>query len=567
MEILKETELFPIYINRNLYNQFHDYMSNNRTDSWQLIELGHEAEKLLMAKDFHQLECIKHLPQVIPYPHQTKTAQKVISELRGRAILADEVGLGKTIEAGLILKEYMLRGLVKKVLILVPASLVLQWTRELNEKFAIPATAQRKHYSWDADIVVASIDTAKRDDHMNIILSNEYDMLIVDEAHKLKNRKTKNWQNINKIKKKYCLLLTATPVQNSLDELFNLITLLKPGQLGSYNSFLQNYVEQKRKPKNKEELKKIIDKVMIRNKRRDGGVEFVDRHVHTITVELSEPERNLYDAVTNFIRNHRDLNMLSLLTLQREVCSSSDATFVTLVNMLKNVEIGSELEREIHSILDISRTVKEVTKAQKLVEIIKSINDKVIVFTEYRATQEFLQMYLAHHQISSVPYRGGFKRGKKEWMKDLFFSRAQVMVATEAGGEGINLQFCNNIVNYDLPWNPMRIEQRIGRVHRLGQSRDVHIYNFSTVDTIEEHILYLLQEKINMFEMVIGELDSILAKLKMPKGQKLESNLLDIVYGTQNKEELTAKINELGEKILQAKKDLQKESGSIDIFH
>ncbi|OEF98769.1 DEAD/DEAH box helicase [Desulfuribacillus alkaliarsenatis] len=542
-------------------------MQDNKTDSWSLIELAHEAEKILMAKDFHQLECIKHLPQIIPYPHQLKTAQRVISEMRGRAILADEVGLGKTIEAGLILKEYMLRGLVKKVLVLVPASLVLQWTRELNEKFYIPATAHRKHYSWDAEIVVASIDTAKREDHMNIILDKEYDMLIVDEAHKLKNRKTKNWQNINKIKKKYCLLLTATPVQNSLDELFNLITLLKPGQLGSYNSFLHNYVEGKRIPKNKNELKKLVDKVMIRNKRRDGGVEFVDRNIHTISVELSEEERNLYEAVTGFIRSNRELNMLSMLTLQREVCSSSDATFVTLINMLKNVEPGSALDQEIRQLLDISRTVKEVTKAQKLVEIIKSVNDKVIVFTEYRATQEFLQMYLAHHQISSVPYRGGFKRGKKEWMKDLFFSRAQVMVATEAGGEGINLQFCNNIINYDLPWNPMRIEQRIGRVHRLGQARDVNIYNLSTKDTIEEHILFLLQEKINMFEMVIGELDSILTKLKMTKGQKLESSILNIVYNADNQKEMVNKINELGEKIVQAKQELVKESGSLDIFN
>ncbi|OEH85942.1 ATP-dependent helicase [Desulfuribacillus stibiiarsenatis] len=542
-------------------------MEQKRSDSWPLIELAHEAEKILMAKDFHQLECLKHLPQIIPYPHQIKTAQRVISEMRGRAILADEVGLGKTIEAGLIIKEYMLRGLVKKILILVPASLVLQWTRELNEKFAIQATAHRKHYSWDADIVVASLDTAKREDHLDIILSNEYDMLIIDEAHKLKNRKTKNWQNINKIKKKYCLLLTATPVQNSLDELFNLITLLKPGQLGNYTDFLQNFVEKKRKPKNKEDLKKLIDKVMIRNKRRDGGVEFVARHVHTTTVELSDEERNLYDAITDFIRNHRDLNMLSLLTLQREVCSSTDATFLTLVHMLKSVEQGTHLDTEIRKLIDICRTVKRIAKAEKLVEIIKNINDKVIVFTEYRATQEFLQMFLAHHKISSVPYRGGFKRGKKEWMKDLFFSRAQVMVATEAGGEGINLQFCNNIINYDLPWNPMRIEQRIGRVHRLGQSRDVHIYNFSTKDTIEEHILFLLQEKINMFEMVIGELDSILAKLNMPKGQKLESSLLDLVYRTENKEELNAKINELGEKILEAKKELEKESACLDILN
>ncbi len=114
---------------------------------------------------------------------------------------------------------------------------------------------------------------------------------------------------------------------------------------------------------------------------------------------------------------------------------------------------------------------------------------------------------------SSVPFRGGFKRGKKDWMRELFQNHAQVFIATEAGGEGINLQFCHHIINFDLPWNPMRLEQRIGRVHRLGQENDVHIYNFAIKDTIEEHILKLLYEKIHLFERVVGELDEILTKL------------------------------------------------------
>ena len=156
------------------------------------------------------------------------------------------------------------------------------------------------------------------------------------------------------------------------------------------------------------------------------------------------------------------------------------------------------------------------SKAKKAVELIQQIGDKkVIIFTEYRATQLYLQWYLKQHGITSVPFRGGFKRGKKDWMKQLFQNNVQVLIATEAGGEGINLQFCNHLINYDLPWNPMRVEQRIGRIHRYGQVNDVNIYNFAIKDTIEEHILSLLYEKITLFEKVIGQLDDILDELNL----------------------------------------------------
>lgn len=137
-------------------------------------------------------------------------------------------------------------------------------------------------------------------------------------------------------------------------------------------------------------------------------------------------------------------------------------------------------EKIIRNLMGYIDQVTKNSKAEKTVELIQNINDKVIIFTEYRATQLYLQWFLKQHGITSVPFRGGFKRGKKDWMKDLFKNRAQVLIATEAGGEGINLQFCNHIINYDLPWNPMRLEQRIGRIHRLGQERDVFIYNMAT---------------------------------------------------------------------------------------
>jgi superfamily II DNA/RNA helicase len=154
----------------------------------------------------------------------------------------------------------------------------------------------------------------------------------------------------------------------------------------------------------------------------------------------------------------------------------------------------------------------------------------------------YLQWFLQQHGISSVPFRGGFKRGKKDWMKELFQNHAQVLIATEAGGEGINLQFCSHMINYDLPWNPMRLEQRIGRIHRLGQKNDVHIYNLATKHTVEEHILKLLYEKINLFERVIGELDEILTRINM---KNIDAHIQEIFAQSKSEGEIRIKMENL----------------------
>jgi SNF2 family DNA or RNA helicase len=550
---------------RSWVDSFQERLENDGPwDSWDLFRLSYLAEEAKQIPSFDDLQCLKHLPYLEPYPHQIETAKKVLNDMRGRAILADEVGLGKTIEAGLIIKEYMIRGLVNKVLILVPASLVLQWSRELSQKFGISAIAQKKEYMWKQyNCIVASMDTAKRDPHRDIILSTDYDMLVIDEAHKLKNKNTKNYQFINEIKKKYCLLLTATPVQNDLNELFNLITLLKPGHLGQQGTFLTNYVSDKRKPKNEGQLQKEISKVMIRNRRSDGDIEFTKRQVKNFLLTLSEPEQMLYEGVNNFVRQRYEEsqgdqnNMLSLITLQREVCSSRDAVFITLVNMFKKTPQDSPVRKMILELVEHIKRVEGHTKAEKMMELVREIDDKVIVFTEYRATQEYLQKYLSQHDISSVPYRGGFNRGKKDWMMDLFKRRSQIMIATEAGGEGINLQFCSHVINYDLPWNPMRVEQRIGRVHRLGQTRDVKIYNLSTKGTIEEYILHLLHEKINMFELVIGSLDEILERWS--NGQSVESSLAKIMLESKSDAEIRSKLNQIGNEFRQHKQEVELE--------
>lgn len=514
--------------------------------NWELYQLAIEVENHTTIPEFEGLQAPKHLSSLTPLPHQLEVAKQVVENMNGKAILADEVGLGKTIEAGLILKEYMIRGLVKKVLILVPASLVTQWAIELNTKFFIPAVTQRKSYVWEqCDVVVSSIDTAKRNPHREIIYKQDYDLIIIDEAHKLKNNKTKNYEFVQNLKKKFCLLLTATPIQNRISEIFNLVSLLKPGHLGNETAFYEKYHKDSRSLNDDEHLKELVNKVMIRNRRADTGIEWTKRKVETLPIEFSKEERELYEAVTSLRGegNWANSSQFSVMTLQREACSSREAVFFTLKNMLQRKEEPSKaFEEQIQALVAKVEAVQKNSKAEKALELIKQINDKVIIFTEYRATQMYLQWFLKQYGITSVPFRGGFKRGKKDWMRELFQKNAQVLIATEAGGEGINLQFCNHIINFDLPWNPMRLEQRIGRIHRLGQEKDVMIYNFATKDTVEEHILKLLYEKIHLFEKVIGDLDDILTKLDFGN---FEDHLIDIFGKSTSEGEMRIKMDNL----------------------
>ncbi|HEX7714171.1 MAG TPA: DEAD/DEAH box helicase, partial [Bacillota bacterium] len=247
----------PLIELTNDFTEFLLLMHRKRWDSWDAFVLNQRAEALGLSQGFEELLVLTHLAEhwrqngVIPYPHQIETVRKVISQMRGRAILADEVGLGKTIEAGMILKEYLLRGLVKRFLILTPAALCRQWEAELREKFAIPVLIARREYDWNHyDFLLASMDTAKKESHRTEILKGYFDMIIVDEAHKLKSTVTQNFQFVQGIQKKFFLLLTATPLQNDLKELFNLITLLRPGQLGNYRQFKQKFTKDKRTPQN-----------------------------------------------------------------------------------------------------------------------------------------------------------------------------------------------------------------------------------------------------------------------------------------------------------------------------
>ncbi|MDQ0299604.1 SNF2 family DNA or RNA helicase [Salibacterium salarium] len=511
-----------------------DPIQGSSVATWEQFKLAYESEQWTSSFSFNGLLSYKHLHHLELFPHQEKTAKRVMEEMDGKAILADEVGLGKTIEAGLILKEYMIRGLVKKALILVPASLTGQWAKEMYDKFFIPAVAQRKTYVWkEADIVVASIDTAKRPPHREIVLDQEYDMIIFDEAHKLKNPKTKNYEFARLLNKKFCLMLTATPVQNKPDELYHLINLLKPGLLGSQKEFSRLFKEE-----GEEAVKHIVQRVMVRNRREHTGIQWTKRKVHSIYIPFTTEERNFYQKIYQLKEAPASsLHGFTATTLLREVCSSKEAAYMTLKSLHDRSELTDDmLTSLIQHIQDISTN----SKAEKALSIIQNTEDKVVIFTEYRATQLYLQWFFQQHGIISVPFRGGFKRSKKEWMQQLFKDRAKVLIATEAGGEGINLQFSSTIINYDLPWNPMRLEQRIGRLHRLGQKSDVQIYNFAVKETIEEHILSLLYDKIELFKNVIGSLDTILEST-----DTVEQYITETLHTSESQKEIEVKLNHL----------------------
>ncbi|WP_175072960.1 DEAD/DEAH box helicase [Terribacillus sp. AE2B 122] len=523
------------------------------TASWEHFQMAYTAAKETNIDTFTGLVAPGYLPHMTFHPHQLEASRRVVEEMNGRAILADEVGLGKTIEAGLVLKELMIRGLVKKVLLLVPASLVNQWVNELNSKFHIPAASQRKQYVWEHyDVIVSSIDLAKRSPHREIILEQDYDFVLIDEAHKLKNSQTKNYAFIQSLKKKYCLLLTATPVQNKLSDIYNLVSLLKPGYLGSYKQFKDTYGDDRRDAEEHHYLKELIRKVMVRNRREETGLQWTKRKVETIWIDFTEQERLVYE---NMQDSTSAAATFAKITLLRELCSSREAAYLSMKKMVEeNPETGN-------AYLPVMKEIEKLpqhSKALKVVELIKAAppGEKFIIFTEYRATQFYLQWTLKQHDISSVPFRGGFKAGKKDWMRELFEKHAQVLIATEAGGEGINLQFCSNMINYDLPWNPMRLEQRIGRIHRFGQKKDVQIYNFAVRNTLEAHILELLYKKINLFERVIGNLDHILAELQV---SDVEKEIKRIFADSRSEGEIKVKLDNLTAVITETGEQLERD--------
>ena len=536
------------------------------SERYELALLSHEIR---FAESFETLICLSSLTQVKSFWYQEETAKKVLKQFRGRALLSDEVGLGKTIEALIILTEYIKRGMVKTCLILTPTPLVSQWKEEIKSKFNMdisstddPGFKSASQTFWNTPFVIASINHAKSKNNFDFITAREYDMIIVDEAHHLKNRTTLNWKLVNSLKKRFILLLTATPVENNLMELYNLITLLKPGQLDTATSFREKFMTRgdPTDPRNRALLKELLGQVMIRNTRALAGIHIPPRFAETIRIEPTKTEKAFYERLEALIMSLNEKKQgrakMIVRTLLAQAGSSPKAVEQTLNRMLEKEDYLLEHEKELRAVKNLCRTILDTPKNMTLMKVITATREKIIVFVKYNGTIEHIAEFLEWNNISFSLFHGSMTNQQKDESIEAFKNTTQVLVTTEIGGEGRNLQFCSRMINYDLPWNPMKIEQRIGRIHRIGQEKEVRIFNFCAAGSIEDYILDVLDRKINMFEMVIGEIDMILGRVSGEK--EFGDMVLDLWVNASTEQDRKKSFTDLGTRLKRAKTGYQK---------
>ncbi|WP_435180442.1 DEAD/DEAH box helicase [Halorussus sp. AFM4] len=510
-----------------------------------------QANRLQAGQPDSELRSLSHLDEenVKLLEHQVDAAHRALFEMDGKALLADEVGLGKTIEVGMILKEMHYRGTDDAVLILTPAQLAQQWQAEMLEKFGLDFVCNYDDDFAGFDVhdhIIASIDTAKSDRHRSTVLTRDWDVLVLDEAHYVKNEDTDRYALLDKLSYDYAFFLTATPIQNDVTDLYNIISLLRPGLFGTREAFHNYFVNSSQETLvNRNELQNRLREVMIRNRREETDIDFTPRNVTTRTFTPSSAERNLYEAVTDYVRTaYRESQgqKLVLMTLQKEVVSSPAALEQNVERQLEGDDVQPEHVGPLKQILDRIDAVKTPTKLERVQRITREARERVdkgrvIVFTQFRATQQELIETLADKGYTTHPFHGGHSSDEKEEIVERFEKEGGVLVSTDAMNEGRNLQFCNVMVNYDLPWNPMKVEQRIGRIHRIGQDREVYVFNVALEDTIEEYVLERLYHKIDLFQQSVGELSEILTRLE-ETGSNFEDEVFDRLVEADSEVEL-----------------------------
>lgn len=543
-------------------------------------------------------------------PHQIESTYIVANSLRPRFILADEVGLGKTIEAALIMKELIFRRGYENILIVAPSPLLIQWQQELKSKFNEDFTiVKRKNFiqngtnSWkNFKKVITSIDFIKNPKYTEEILQTKWDIVIFDEAHRLRrdyNKITRAYLFAEKISRKTdcLLLLTATPFRGKLEELYYLIHLIDPNILGNYQTFINDYVIG-----NKSDLKEKISKVLLRRRKIEVGG-FTKRFAKTIRMELNPIERQFYDEMTDYVKREYNLAMANsnraigfvMIVFQKLLDSSVPALLSALTKrkfMLENrmhffrttfpnidewdldetedvEDFISDLDDSspknlagiktellsLNRLIQLGKQIKLDTKSIKLKETIQKLrkegHTKFLIFTQFRTTQDHIATLLDDFDVSV--FHGSMNAEAKEKAIQEFKNKTEVLICTEAGGEGRNLQFANVLFNYDLPWSPLKIEQRIGRIHRFGQIDNVLIFNFASKDTVAERILEVLNIKIKLFEDSIGISDELLGTIQ--DELDFNSSFMKFVTGSKTKEELDSEIDN---RIKIAKKGFEK---------
>ncbi len=524
------------------------------------FRLRYEYTQLGLLQGFDELLCLPLLHDVETYWYQVEAVRKVLKQFRGRVLLADEVGLGKTIEAGMALKEYLLRGMAERVLVLTPATLVGQWQEEMATKFGIEfATSYDSLVRsdparfWAQPRVIASIATARRAEHQEILATEHYDIVIVDEAHHLKNRQTANWKLVDSLNKKFLLLLSATPVQNSLVELYNLLTLLKPGLFKTEKEFRASYMTsgKPRVPANRDRMRDLMREVMIRNTRSLVDVKLPQRHAVTLKLEPLADEGECYRELSRLVaETHAKATTQQRLSL-RHLLSAAGSTATTAAAAIERFIASKKADKNWRALQSRYAALEYSGKEQALLELLaRNADEKKMVFVHHRETLNRIASLLQKQSTPHVIFEGGMTGPEKDAAVLRFRDEVPLLICTESGGEGRNLQFCNTLINFDLPWNPMAIEQRIGRIHRIGQTREVFIFNLVTRDTLEEHVLRILDEKINMFELVVGEIDAILGE--MGDEQDFAELVFTAWVETTEGERATA-FAELGDKMAEAK--------------
>jgi ERCC4-related helicase len=596
-----------------------------------ILRLG--AEYLHHAHRFDPLAGLSNA-RVEPKHHQVFVAHRVTRKHEARMILADEVGLGKTIEAGLVLKELRAREAAGRTLIVTPPNLSTQWQQELrvkfNEEFDIIDGPAAKHLGRTgrnpfetSDSIIAPLTFVVRQDRREQIRELPWDLVIFDEAHRVrmsKARTTRAYEFASELRDTVngMLLLTATPLQLDVLELWALIDLVEPGlfpdpddfdrertQLPQLNALMrhvqtwtalgvaerESVVEEHRtllslsgigpadvaSLDDREVREKTLDRiadhhplaeVLVRNRRADVGG-FTARRARTVLVRLSDEEVAAQEAVTDYLRDCYNAeaggtNALGflLVTYRKMLTSSTVAIHASLKKRLAGLKEREErlakgaasaegsigqreaderreavetdavlddiaatpallLETEIFALEQLIAQLGTVrdSKAREVVRAVDEVltgdpTEKVLIFTQFRDTQRLLARAIEARGHRVEIFHGALPKDEKDAAVERFRRGAQVLVSTEAGGEGRNLQFCHILVNYDLPWNPMRVEQRIGRIDRIGQQREVQILNVANADTIEERILEVLAERIHIFEESIGSLDPILGEIE-----------------------------------------------------
>ncbi len=550
-------------------------------------------------------------------PHQIEATYLVANALRPRFILADEVGLGKTIEAGLIIKELMFRKGYRKVIVSVPAPLAVQWQQEMRAKFNedFELLNRKNFYDFAANWgkhprIITSIDFIKNPRYAEDILKNRWDIAVFDEAHRLRrdySKVTKAYDFAEQMSDRCeaLLLLSATPFRGKLEELYYLIRLVDPHLLGPYHSFLQEYVmnmdvDPQSEQRKLNDLRSKVSKILLRRRKVEVGG-FTKRHARTVRFELSPEERAFYDETTEYVRREYNLALRQknravsfiMIVFQKLLDSSTYALLRALekrktrleqklfgpaakavlgadkseaqlrdffaLNEIEDSEDPAEeldrlddedeqartlkdLRKEIMTLgflIKLGRAVKTDRKLIKMMDTMERLkkegHPKFLIFTQFRTTQDYIAEALREKYKVTV-FHGSLSLMAKEEAVQEFREESEVLIATEAGGEGRNLQFANILINYDLPWSPLKIEQRIGRLHRFGQTKDVYIINFATKDTVAERILEILERKIRLFDECIGTSDILLGTLE--DENDFQNGLMGFVTGSKSRQEL-----------------------------